>query len=148
MLTTLRHISILATILIICIFAPWLIFVVLLLVVVKRNKSRPIYQDPTTITEPILEDWYTPSVDVQTKQAYLKSPQWHIKRKATLKRDSYTCQSCGIDSVPLDVHHITYECLYAEKPEHLVSLCRDCHNDVHNRLGYDYNDTFPIKGLT
>ena len=79
-----------------------------------------------------------------TKKAYMASDQWNMKRKATLKRDNYSCQCCGISEVPLEVHHITYRNYLAEKPEDLVSLCRGCHQLVHDIHGYDYSNTFPI----
>ena len=70
------------------------------------------------------------------KKAYLKSAQWKALRLATLKRDHYTCQQCGIDNVPLDVHHIHYNNLGNEPLEDLVCVCRSCHQEIHNLLGY------------
>ena len=78
------------------------------------------------------------------KQDYLKTPQWNTLRKSILKRDNYTCQACTTTGVPLEVHHISYQNFMEEKDTDLISLCRDCHQGVHNRLGYDYNSTFPI----
>ena len=70
------------------------------------------------------------------KKVYLKSAQWKALRLATLKRDHYTCQQCGIDNVPLDVHHIHYNNLGNEPLEDLVCVCRSCHQEIHNLLGY------------
>lgn len=73
---------------------------------------------------------------VFNKKAYLQSAQWRALRLATLKRDHYTCQQCGIDNVPLDVHHIHYNNLGNEPLEDLVCVCRSCHQEIHNLLGY------------
>ena len=71
------------------------------------------------------------------KRDYLKSEDWNTKRKQTLFRDNYTCQSCGINGVSLDVHHMFgYMKIPNEPLESLVSVCRDCHNDIHKVLGF------------
>ena len=78
------------------------------------------------------------------KRDYLNSDKWKITKRTILFRDKYTCQSCKDIGIPLEVHHITYEDFGQEKPEQLVSLCRFCHQSIHDRLGYDHNNTFPI----
>lgn len=144
---TLKHIVILLSIILTVVFIPYAWLVLLALVVVKKAPvSKPNYQpeEPTPI------DSYTPPifVDIPTKQAYLKSPEWNTIRKSILARDEYTCQSCGTESVPLEVHHLTYERLYSELDSHLTSLCRSCHQLQHDHYGYDYNTKFYpiIKG--
>ena len=78
------------------------------------------------------------------KRQYLKSDRWQSKRRFTLARDHYTCQSCGIDGVPLEIHHISYANYGDENPEDLVSLCRHCHQSIHDKLGHDYNTKFTL----
>ena len=78
------------------------------------------------------------------KKAYLKSAQWKALRLATLKRDHYTCQQCGIYNVPLDVHHIHYNNLGNEPLEDLVCVCRSCHQEIHNLLGYSHYGYYAI----
>ncbi len=80
------------------------------------------------------------------KEAYLRSPQWQDIRRVILRRDQYTCCKCGIDGVPLEIHHITYKRLGHEHYSDLASLCRDCHQSIHDKYGYDYTSTFPIEG--
>ena len=83
----------------------------------------------------------------ERKQSYLKSSKWNILRKVILKRDNYTCRECGISQVPLEIHHITYARFGNEWTEDLVSVCRDCHQAIHNYYGYDYRTKFNlIKG--
>lgn len=54
-------------------------------------------------------------------------------RAAVLKRDGYTCQSCGSVN-DLHAHHIEH---WADAPskrvvlENGITLCRDCHVEVH-----------------
>lgn len=78
------------------------------------------------------------------KEAYLRSAQWQDIRRVILRRDQYTCCKCGNDGVPLEIHHITYARLGHEHYSDLVSLCRTCHQTVHDTHGYDYTSTFPI----
>lgn len=56
---------------------------------------------------------------------------WDSKRKERLLYDNYTCQSCGSDKL-LHVHHwIPYRFCYDNSLENLVTLCRNCHTDMH-----------------
>ena len=92
----------------------------------------------------------TPSVNpynvfITGKKQYLKSKEWNTKRKATLARDNYTCQSCGATGVPLEVHHIHYHTFGIENGSELVSVCRSCHQAVHDKHGYGYNSTYPVN---
>lgn len=61
---------------------------------------------------------------------YLKSDEWKSKRENTLKRDNYTCVCC--DEKATQVHHINYNNVYQEKEKQLLSVCKDCHNLIHN----------------
>ena len=63
--------------------------------------------------------------------AYLDSPQWKSKRGKILERDNYTCRHCGATNTALHVHHITYERIYHEHPEDLITLCKTCHEKEH-----------------
>ena len=83
-------------------------------------------------------------VDVESKQKYLKTEAWNIKRKQVLKRDVYQCRQCGTTGIQLEVHHLHYRRLYDEDLLDLVSVCRACHQSIHDEYGYDYNNTFPI----
>jgi 5-methylcytosine-specific restriction endonuclease McrA len=63
-------------------------------------------------------------------KAYLKSPEWKAKRKQVLKRDNYICQECGDRA--WQVHHKTYKRIFNERLSDLISLCEDCHREIHN----------------
>jgi len=84
--------------------------------------------------------YYTePAVEYR---AYIKSTSWYAKRLERLELDNYKCQKCGTE-YDLIVHHITYKNLGAETMEQLVSLCRSCHQAVHDKYGRK-GDYFPI----
>jgi len=60
---------------------------------------------------------------------------WNQQRKATLKRDGYSCRDCGALQ-PLHVHHKTpirkYDILEnANDLDNLVTLCQPCHKERH-----------------
>lgn len=56
---------------------------------------------------------------------------WSGKREERLLYDNYTCQSCGSDK-SLHVHHWTpYRFCYDNSLENLVTLCKECHREMH-----------------
>lgn len=122
------------------------IFVVLLLEYLLTGRYRATPNLPPDLDlfpyrKPVTP---TPTVPNFDKEAYMRSPQWQAIRRVILHRDRYTCCQCGIDGVPLEVHHITYEHLGHEHYSDLASLCRDCHQSIHDKYGYDYTSTFPL----
>ena len=84
------------------------------------------------------QEWLT------KKKLYMSSELWNIKRKRVLKRDNYTCQKCQAKYVPLDVHHISYKHVGDEPLKTLTSVCRTCHSNLHQELGYDYEREYPL----
>lgn len=68
-------------------------------------------------------DWY--------RNVYLRSDHWHAVRQWALLVDRHRCRECGRGGrgITLDVHHRTYEHLWAERPEDLETLCRQCHRE-------------------
>jgi hypothetical protein len=107
----------------------------------SKPKLKPLIKSSSSIKLDSTPSKSNPIL-VLDKQAYLKSDHWHIKRKARLKLDNYTCQSCLSSGVPLEVHHLHYRTYTAERPEDLVSLCRRCHERQHQHYGFDYNTEF------
>lgn len=55
------------------------------------------------------------------------------KRAPILERDGHACKLCG-GEYRLTVHHISYEHLYNEKDDELVTLCAPCHEKLHQVL--------------
>lgn len=68
--------------------------------------------------------------------AYLQSPQWRVFRDRVKAR---ACYCCGKRSPSLQVHHISYDNLGAERPEDVVTVCDDCHAAIHGKVN-DGND--------
>ena len=58
------------------------------------------------------------------------------KRRFVLYRAQGSCDRCGSKG-PLQVHHITYDRLYDEKPEDLEALCLKCHKKADKQREYD-----------
>ena len=55
---------------------------------------------------------------------------WQSVREWALQRAEYKCEKCGV-SFPLQVHHKTYCRLGKERPEDLIVLCEECHEEEH-----------------
>jgi len=50
-----------------------------------------------------------------------------------LDRDNYICQHCKATNVKLHVHHIIFKSNRGtDEPNNLMTLCKDCHDKVHN----------------
>ncbi|MCD8418864.1 hypothetical protein J2Q11_14130 [Tenacibaculum finnmarkense genomovar finnmarkense] len=64
---------------------------------------------------------------------YLNSAEWKNLRIRVFERDKNTCQECK-NKTAEQVHHITYENLFNEPLEDLVSVCVECHSEIHKRL--------------
>jgi 5-methylcytosine-specific restriction endonuclease McrA len=66
------------------------------------------------------------------RNEYLKSDDWQRKRYVVLKRDNWRCVYCGAPAT--QVHHKKYARLNIgrEPIEWLVSVCKSCHESMHN----------------
>lgn len=67
--------------------------------------------------------------------AYMRSPEWRIKRIQCLRAANNTCANprCRrrYPDYYLRAHHLTYDRLYNELPEDLQCLCVPCHQLEH-----------------
>ncbi|MCT3845067.1 HNH endonuclease [Elizabethkingia anophelis] len=61
---------------------------------------------------------------------YLESPEWKAKRKIVFERDENICQECK-KKPAFHVHHLTYQNIFNEKLEDLISVCTQCHSMIH-----------------
>lgn len=71
----------------------------------------------------------------------LEHPLWKEKRKVILERDRYQCRICG-SKHNLVVHHIKYsegKKAWQYPNLDLITLCRDCHDRVHNNKNHELN---------
>lgn len=68
-------------------------------------------------------------------------PDWEVIRKSVYTRDLYTCVLCGLDSVPLQAHHVWYRHHGGSHDiNNLITLCRDCHGTLpmHENYAHAY----------
>lgn len=65
---------------------------------------------------------------------YLGSKEWRERCAPVLERAGGRCEDCGAPPAAgdtLEVHHLHYGTLYAERPEDLAALCSGCHRRRH-----------------
>lgn len=62
---------------------------------------------------------------------YLNTPWWRKIRRKRIEHDDMKCHDCGA-SMPLTVHHLTYDNLGCEPLDDLVTLCQRCHKRRHD----------------
>jgi 5-methylcytosine-specific restriction endonuclease McrA len=63
-------------------------------------------------------------------ERYMSSPEWKALRGIVLARDKHTCQGCLTEPAK-EVHHRTYEHFMKEFAFELMSLCKECHDRMH-----------------
>ena len=68
-------------------------------------------------------------------QLYLLSDTWRFKGKRVLQRDDYRCQAC-CNAKALEVHHKTYQNIGDEPLFELISVCKECHIQLHQRSSF------------
>lgn len=71
----------------------------------------------------------------QAYTEYFRSPHWRATRQRMLDRAGGLCRRCRRRFKPsaLDVHHLNYRHLGAERERDLEVLCRECHQVEHGR---------------
>jgi hypothetical protein len=73
----------------------------------------------------------------------LKDPRWLELEKKIRKRDNDRCQACGRKKrkgMEMNVHHLHYypnHKPWEYEESDLITLCRDCHIDAHDRINFD-----------
>ena len=69
------------------------------------------------------------------RNVYLKSEVWQRKRYVVFKRDNWRCVYCGAPAT--QVHHKRYakRNIGKEPIDWLVSICKPCHDAIHQRNG-------------
>jgi hypothetical protein len=72
-------------------------------------------------------------------ETYLKSDTWRRKRDLLFAQSAVSrCYGCGrqrSDRRPFDAHHVTYQRFGNEDIGDLVTMCRICHDLVHQLIG-------------
>ena len=68
---------------------------------------------------------------------HLMSEKWKQTKLTRLLIDDFKCQQCNkpITAETSHCHHITYQNLGDEGMKDVVSVCPQCHNDIHELYG-------------
>ena len=62
---------------------------------------------------------------------YLQTEVWKRIRYRRMKLDNFQCQKC-FSGINIEVHHISYPEVWGlESMSDLITLCRSCHEKVH-----------------
>lgn len=103
----------------------------------RSNRWSPIYKNqtlPDTPKEKIRKKKFVKKENGKTEyDEYLKSVQWKNFKLSLILIRGKKCEACGATNKRLDGHHLTYERLGNELPEDVQLLCRNCHENIHNR---------------
>ena len=109
----------------------------------KYMEQLSLFGNKTEKHQPIINSNVQSSIQQQknnkkfiSKEEYYLSEEWETKRRFALHRAGNRCDRCGSKG-PLQIHHITYDRLYDEKPEDLEVLCLKCHKKADNQRKYD-----------
>lgn len=78
-----------------------------------------------------------PNVDYHR---YMASREWAIRKQDILERAGGFCERCDSQSGRLQVHHLTYEHLGAERPDELLAVCKWCHQYESGKVHADPAD--------
>lgn len=109
----------------------------------ERTKARQsAYQKHREYITKAVESGELTIEDKSTFGTYYDSPEWQRTRIRILHRDEHECQACNKPAQC--VHHILYDRLGCENDLDLISLCHDCHSEVHERqnlMGMSYRLT-------
>jgi hypothetical protein len=107
-----------------------------------KPKNEPTIQ----LSEPHYDTTYIKPYQIEMTQNeyknYIKTDKWKAKRQIRLILDNYTCQYCGSNLLPdphgkdiAHIHHLNYRHLgYEDVENDLVSLCADCHMELHRNF--------------
>jgi len=77
--------------------------------------------------------------------SYKHAGEWNKLKEEIKKRDNYTCQRCG-SIKNIDTHHIDFT-KDNHEPLNLISLCRSCHKNLHNKNLFCKFKIVQIKGI-
>lgn len=66
-------------------------------------------------------------------QDYLASRWWKVRRLKAIRKAGFQCEQCGTRGL-LEVHHLSYQRLGAERDKDLRALCPPCHRAAHQWL--------------
>lgn len=84
--------------------------------------------------------------DKQKYDDYLLSSEWYVKKQQTFKRDGHRCRKCYSEK-NLKAHHKTYQSLFNENLDDLITLCGSCHSNTHDAMKKNLMENIEIIPL-
>ena len=99
----------------------------------RRYKPRKHYLDDVDIPDTNCNADFSRDTYVE----HLMSDKWKQTKLTRLLIDNFKCQQCNkpITAETSHCHHITYKNLGDEGIKDVVSVCPQCHNDIHEFYG-------------
>ncbi len=99
----------------------------------SRDKERwDNYYDEKHILANMKKEYLYYNSPLYKYYAYLGSDAWKQKRQLIYERDNKICQVCKVETAT-EVHHLTYQNIFNEPLEDLISICSECHRKEHNK---------------
>jgi hypothetical protein len=92
----------------------------------SKNLQRAIDAIMSRAEEKRKELW------LQEHDSYLKSDLWRKKRELVMNRDGHMCQAC-LSKKAEHVHHLSYKHWKNEPLFDLISVCKECHDSIHEK---------------
>jgi phage pi2 protein 07 len=115
-----------------------------------RKFRMPIPTNPSNSSEPkiVAEKIEYPDMfaSAEIKAEHLRSDYWKKLKKKRLKIANYRCEHCD-STHKLSLHHENYEHLLVEPIVDVKIVCQQCHQKIHDQLGYDRKTEYPISIL-
>jgi hypothetical protein len=90
----------------------------------------------------LIKDWKSLPSGREKYQCYLASREWALLKQAVKARSGGRCERCGAPGT--QVHHQTYERLYAERLEDLLHVCGPCHLFLSGKQDRDPSQPVPF----
>ena len=99
----------------------------------KRYKPRKHYLDDVDIPN----TYSNTDLSRDSYIEHLMSEKWKQTKLKRLSIDDFKCKQCNkpITAETSHCHHITYQNLGDEGMKDVVSVCPQCHNDIHEFHG-------------
>ena len=99
----------------------------------RRYKPRKHYLDDVDIPDTNCNADFSRDSYID----HLMSDKWKQTKLKRLLIDDFKCQQCNkpITAETSHCHHITYQNLRDEGMKDMVSVCPQCHNDIHKFYG-------------
>ena len=104
----------------------------------KESHPKKRYKPRSYLDDVDIPDTYnSPKLSHDDYVKHLMSEKWKQTKLTRLLIDDFKCQQCSkpITAETSHCHHITYQNLGDEGMKDVVSVCPQCHNDIHEFYG-------------